>query len=353
MSERLVQTANFVTPVGSVIAYAGQISPASTLDACGWLSCDGNLYSTTSYADLYAVIQDTNGASGTSQFAVPDYRGVFLRGADLGAGNDPDAASRTAPRPTLPLAGVTGDYPGSYQADAPRSHTHGYEFTNNPYSVMAETHNQLANDSVWVQQTTTSGGSETRPVNTYVNFLICWTASTAGVANPAGGTAKFSLPVGVIVPFAGDPSAQAAELLSAGFQVCDGSGLDTTTYAGLFDLIQYTYGGSDAVFNVPDLRGCFLRGVDGNSGRDPDAATRAAPSKTGSGGDAPGSFQTSQIGSHSHSYDELDMSNYHRSDDGLAGDCQKATSCAGTTSSTGGSETRPVNMNVAWMIKIA
>lgn len=41
---------------------------------------------------------------------------------------------------------------------------------------------------------------------------------------------------------------------------CDGTSLDTTTYADLFAAIGYAYGGSGAVFSLPDLRAHFPLG---------------------------------------------------------------------------------------------
>jgi microcystin-dependent protein len=40
----------------------------------------------------------------------------------------------------------------------------------------------------------------------------------------------------------------------ANWLICDGSSLSTTTYAGLFAAIGYTYGGSGANFNLPNLQ---------------------------------------------------------------------------------------------------
>jgi microcystin-dependent protein len=40
-----------------------------------------------------------------------------------------------------------------------------------------------------------------------------------------------------------------------GWLLCDGTSYTTTTYPALFAAIQYTFGGSGANFNVPDLRG--------------------------------------------------------------------------------------------------
>ena len=53
-------------------------------------------------------------------------------------------------------------------------------------------------------------------------------------------------------------------------------------------------------FNVPDLRGRFLRGVDGNAGRDPDAVNRLASKSGGNAGNAVGSSQTDAFQGHGH-----------------------------------------------------
>ena len=77
-----------------------------------------------------------------------------------------------------------------------------------------------------------------------------------------------------------------------GYVECNGQSLNKTQSANtaLFDLIQYKYGGSGNNFNVPDLRGQFVRGVNtSNSGTDSNRGI--------------GSSQSSQNQSHNHSYD--------------------------------------------------
>ena len=54
----------------------------------------------------------------------------------------------------------------------------------------------------------------------------------------------------------------------SGFLKANGASLSTTTYAALFAEIGYTFGGSGASFNLPDLRGEFLRGWDDARGVD-------------------------------------------------------------------------------------
>ncbi|MBC7411505.1 MAG: tail fiber protein, partial [Bacteroidia bacterium] len=47
-----------------------------------------------------------------------------------------------------------------------------------------------------------------------------------------------------------------------GYVVCDGTGYSTTQYPELFTAVGYVYGGAGVTFNVPDLRGEFVRGID-------------------------------------------------------------------------------------------
>ena len=57
-----------------------------------------------------------------------------------------------------------------------------------------------------------------------------------------------AVPTGVLHPFAGSSA-------PTGYLLCDGSSQSTTTYAALFAVISYDYGGSGGSFTLPDLRG--------------------------------------------------------------------------------------------------
>jgi microcystin-dependent protein len=72
----------------------------------------------------------------------------------------------------------------------------------------------------------------------------------SGVVNAASFVG--ALPAGAIMDFAG-PTAP------AGWAACDGQSLSTTTYAQLFANIGYTWGGSGAAFNAPNLISRFRR----------------------------------------------------------------------------------------------
>lgn len=62
----------------------------------------------------------------------------------------------------------------------------------------------------------------------------------------------------------------AASSAPAGFVKANGAALSRTAYAGLFAVIGTTYGAGDGstTFNVPDLRGEFIRGFDDGRGVD-------------------------------------------------------------------------------------
>lgn len=74
---------------------------------------------------------------------------------------------------------------------------------------------------------------------------------------------------GIIMPFAMDT-------VPSGWLSCDGSAVSRTTYADLFAALGTIYGVGDGstTFNLPDLRGEFIRGHDDGAGIDPDAASR-------------------------------------------------------------------------------
>lgn len=92
---------DFLAP-GLVLPFAGSASPV------GWLLCQGQAVSRTTYAGLFEVIGITYGAgNGTTTFNVPDLRGEFVRGLDAGRGIDPDRQLGSAQKGTmLPIDGT-------------------------------------------------------------------------------------------------------------------------------------------------------------------------------------------------------------------------------------------------------
>lgn len=72
----------------------------------------------------------------------------------------------------------------------------------------------------------------------------------------------------------------AASTAPAGWIKANGAAVSRTTYAALFLAIGTTYGAGDGAttFNVPDLRGEFLRGLDDGRGVDTGRAIGSAQS---------------------------------------------------------------------------
>lgn len=102
-----------------------------------------------------------------------------------------------------------------------------------------------------------------------------------------------AMPAGMIVPFAGPK-----ENIPDGWLLCDGSAISRSTYANLYHSIGVCWGegNGSTTFNLPDLRGMFLRGVSDNSGNDVDAANRIAISNNGGNmGNNVGSYQEDAI----------------------------------------------------------
>ena len=102
---------------------------------------------------------------------------------------------------------------------------------------------------------------------------------------------------GIVVPW-GSAS------IPSGFLLCDGQSVSTTTYAALFAVIGYTYGGSGANFNVPDLRDRTIVGVSSANSKalaQGIGANTVAPTGNISGSTGATTLTTNQIPSHSHS----------------------------------------------------
>lgn len=101
------------------------------------------------------------------------------------------------------------------------------------------------------------------------------------------------MPAGMIVPFAGP-----ANKIPAGWLLCDGRAVSRSEYSNLYNAIGVAWGegNGSSTFNIPDLRGLFLRGVSGDSGRDEDANSRGMLANNGGNtGNNVGSYQKDAI----------------------------------------------------------
>ena len=95
------------------------------------------------------------------------------------------------------------------------------------------------------------------------NELAVDSVTSTAIANNAVTQAKTNnmlVPTGAVMAFAMDSTPD-------GWRVANGAAISRTTYAALFAAIGTTYGSGDGstTFNVPDLRGYFIRGHGTNS----------------------------------------------------------------------------------------
>ncbi|MEE1924954.1 phage tail protein [Pseudomonas sp. 148P] len=167
-----------IFPIGAVIGFPGNIAPP----AAQWLPCDGSSLSSTDYEDLYFAIGDASGGNNGSAFNLPDYRGYFMRGADLGKNLDPDAASRTAAAP----GGAIGANVGSRQGGATGRPRTGDITGPIDHMPTDDADNSCA---IWcssvaewdgAQAPTVGGGdAETRPINANILYYIKYAATPA------------------------------------------------------------------------------------------------------------------------------------------------------------------------------
>ena len=124
-------------------------------------------------------------------------------------------------------------------------------------------------------------------------------------------TAHVDYPAGVIMPFAG-PS----DKIPAGWMLCNGDSLSKADYPALFSVIGTNWGEpTPSTFNLPDLRGVFLRGVSRDSDDafvDPDSNLRIARHPGGAIGNNAGSYQADELKSNKHWW----IYGYEQDDDG-------------------------------------
>lgn len=151
-------------PAGTILPFGGTVVPT------GFLLCNGQQVSRTTYSDLYAVIGNNFGSgNGSTTFHVPDFRGRFLRGVDGGAARDPNRTSRTA----MNSGGNTADNVGSIQGDMYEEHRHSYTTGRDGSSVSSKVSNLESDGGInGTAYSSYEGGDETRPINAGVHYII-------------------------------------------------------------------------------------------------------------------------------------------------------------------------------------
>lgn len=158
-------------PSGAIMAFAGTTAPS------GWLKCEGQAISRTTYATLYAAIGTAWGVGdGSTTFNVPDLRGMFVRGTGTNA--------------TGSSSGAVGPSVGTYAADTYLNHSHavtdpGHTHGNSGGSFTVSSgvaqgvlqtgtggSVTASNTTGLTVNTSTTGGTETKPKNYGVLYII-------------------------------------------------------------------------------------------------------------------------------------------------------------------------------------
>ncbi len=144
----------------------------------------------------------------------------------------------------------------------------------------------------------------------------------------------YLVPSGAVLPFAMNTA-------PTGWLACSGQAISRTSYADLFAAIGTTFGAGNGstTFNLPDLRGEFIRGWDNGRGVD--------------SGRTFGSAQTDMVGPHSHTLNNAtavrrNVAGYNTASGGAG----YAEAYDITVNNNSGTETRPRNIAMLYCIKI-
>jgi len=137
-----------------------------------------------------------------------------------------------------------------------------------------------------------------------------------------------------------------------GWKEENGDLLSTTTYATLFALIGYTYGGSGPSFKLPDPRGKYISVWDHGAGIDPDRGTRTKPvGGSGAIGDYVGNEQASQNKSHTHPHN-INSDSVGGVQYSLYGPVDNVSNPLNLIGYEGGTNARPLNTSRMMIIKV-
>jgi microcystin-dependent protein len=192
----------------------------------------------------------------------------------------------------------------------------------------------------WLEISARPGGSANPFTNTFPRQAI--------TAAPYATFANNGTPPGNI-------NASASTNVPAGWLLCDGSAVSRTTYARLFAAIGTTWGSGDGAttFNLPDLRGMFLRGT-GTHG------TQAKAAGGNFAGGNVGDFGADKMQGHWHATRTAPVLNgsgvlfnpvYSSGAANSSGEVQNPLSDGSNGTPRTGNETKPASYSVNYIIK--
>lgn len=247
-------------PCGTII-YSG-----STTTPSGYLKCDGSEVSRETYADLFAAIGAAYGAGdGTSTFNLPNLMNVFVEG------NATPGTHLTAGLPnitgSMKISGSSGGF-DAFSGALSQGSSGGTVLTANGTAAAngAVILNASLSSSIYGNSTTVQPESYTaipyiKAFGAVVNEgsvdVSKFIRTINGTEPDAAGNINIdtSLPLGTIIW-------SADSTVPEGYLLCDGSAVNRTTYASLFNIIGTTYGAGNGTttFNLPNLIDKFIEG---------------------------------------------------------------------------------------------
>jgi microcystin-dependent protein len=159
-------TAEERTPAGAVMAFAMNSAPT------GWLEADGTAVSRSTYAALFSAIGTTYGAGdGSTTFALPDLRGIFVRGSGEQTISGTAYSGTFAQKLRDQMQTITGSFRAFARIDAfSGAFTDGGQFSGGFGQAGGQGNDHTYNFS----SANSSGartGTETRPAN--IALLYC------------------------------------------------------------------------------------------------------------------------------------------------------------------------------------
>ncbi len=254
--------------LGTITMYGGSDTPN------GWLTCNGDAVSRTTYSILFSLIGTTYGVGdGSTTFNIPDMRDSFPIGVKTSTFDIGDTGGSS----TIVL--TTTELPShTHTISAVGDHTHTletYTAGSGGGRVFAYTSRTtgFVTFGTSVEPDHTHGGTGNSgeisptavnilPPYTSLNFLILADLS-ADVAQDdtfltlhLNNVRDESGIEGVVTLF-GDAS------MPTGWLLCDGSAISRATYSDLFSTLGITFGVGDGstTFNLPDLSDKFVIGT--------------------------------------------------------------------------------------------
>jgi len=142
-----------ICPVGSVLAYAGSSAPT------GWLLCNGQAVSRTTYSLLFAAISTTFGAgNGSTTFNVPDLRNKFA----VGVGTTGFTVALGGTGGTKDAIVVSHTHTGTTSTTGAHTHTFGFA----PGSTGGSNYNFTQTGSSGTLTPTSSNGNHSHTFTT-------------------------------------------------------------------------------------------------------------------------------------------------------------------------------------------